>query len=114
VSRVPYRSRRPATREGKRLQVQVERVADAVTTTRVALDASQRVTLGAVVLFPDDVPPPSGWLRCDGSTVPRQAHPALFQAIGEVYGAGDGATTFGLPDLSVWAPTDFAAWILAR
>lgn len=41
---------------------------------------------------------PSGWLVCDGSTVSRAAYDALFSAIGTTWGAGDGATTFRLPD----------------
>lgn len=41
---------------------------------------------------------PSGWLRCDGSAVSRTAYSALFSAIGITYGAGDGTTTFNLPD----------------
>jgi microcystin-dependent protein len=42
---------------------------------------------------------PDGWLVCNGSTVSRLDYPALFAAIGTVYGAGDGVTTFVLPDL---------------
>jgi microcystin-dependent protein len=43
---------------------------------------------------------PEGWLVCDGSLVLRADYPALFEAIGEIYGAGNGSTNFGLPDLS--------------
>lgn len=42
---------------------------------------------------------PYGWLKANGATVSRTAYPALFAAIGETYGAGDGSTTFALPDL---------------
>ncbi|MCD0491420.1 tail fiber protein [Chromobacterium violaceum] len=42
---------------------------------------------------------PAGWLRCDGSAASRTTYPALFAAIGTTYGAGDGSTTFNLPDL---------------
>lgn len=42
---------------------------------------------------------PAGWLVCDGSLVSRAAYPALFAAVGVVFGAGDGVSTFGLPDL---------------
>lgn len=43
--------------------------------------------------------PSPGWLLCDGSPVLRSGYPALFAAIGTAYGAGDGSTTFNLPDL---------------
>lgn len=41
---------------------------------------------------------PSEYLAEDGSAVSRTAYPDLFAAIGTTYGAGDGSTTFNLPD----------------
>jgi microcystin-dependent protein len=42
---------------------------------------------------------PTGWLAANGSAVSRTTYAALFAAIGTTYGAGDGSTTFALPDL---------------
>jgi microcystin-dependent protein len=42
---------------------------------------------------------PSGYLLCDGAAVSRTIYAALFTAIGTAYGAGDGSTTFNVPDL---------------
>lgn len=42
---------------------------------------------------------PDGWLLCDGKAVSRTVYPRLFQAIGTIYGKGDGSTTFNLPDM---------------
>lgn len=42
---------------------------------------------------------PEGWLLCDGSAVSRATYSDLFAAIGTTYGAGNGSTTFNLPDL---------------
>lgn len=42
---------------------------------------------------------PSGWLTCYGQAVSRTTYAALFAAIGTIYGAGDGSTTFNVPDL---------------
>ena len=42
---------------------------------------------------------PTGWLLCDGALVSRTTYVDLFAAIGVVYGTGDDATTFALPDL---------------
>ena len=42
---------------------------------------------------------PTGWLFCAGQLVKRTTYAALFTAIGTTYGAGDGSTTFNLPDL---------------
>jgi microcystin-dependent protein len=42
---------------------------------------------------------PTGWLMCDGSQVSRTAYPRLWTAIGTNFGAGDGSTTFNLPDM---------------
>jgi microcystin-dependent protein len=42
---------------------------------------------------------PSGWLYCYGQNLSRTTYARLFTALGTTYGAGDGSTTFGLPDL---------------
>ena len=42
---------------------------------------------------------PSGFLECNGAAVSRSTYSALFAIVGTTYGAGDGATTFNLPDL---------------
>lgn len=41
---------------------------------------------------------PTGWLKCNGALVSRTTYANLFAKIGTVYGVGDGATTFALPD----------------
>lgn len=41
---------------------------------------------------------PTGYLVCDGSVVSRTTYSDLFAIIGTTYGAGDGSTTFNLPD----------------
>ena len=43
--------------------------------------------------------PPSGWLSCNGAAVSRTTYAALYTAIGDTYGAGDGSTTFNVPDM---------------
>lgn len=43
--------------------------------------------------------PPAGWLKCNGALLNRGAYAALFNSIGVTHGAGDGTTTFALPDL---------------
>jgi microcystin-dependent protein len=47
---------------------------------------------------------PTGWLTCDGSAVSRTTYAALFAIIGTTYGAGDGSTTFNVPDLRARVP----------
>lgn len=42
---------------------------------------------------------PAGWLTADGSAVSRASYARLFTAIGTTFGAGDGSTTFNVPDL---------------
>jgi microcystin-dependent protein len=42
---------------------------------------------------------PSGYLLCDGAAVSRTTYSNLFSAIGVTWGAGNGSTTFNLPDL---------------
>ena len=42
---------------------------------------------------------PTGFLECNGAAVSRSTYSALFAIVGTTYGAGDGASTFNLPDL---------------
>ena len=49
-------------------------------------------------------PSPSGTvfinhLECDGSELSRTTYANLYSVIGDIYGAGDGSTTFNIPDL---------------
>jgi microcystin-dependent protein len=43
--------------------------------------------------------PPRGFLKCNGAELDRVLYSKLFAVIGETFGAGDGLTTFNLPDL---------------
>lgn len=54
--------------------------------------------VGLVSAFAANVAP-TGWLRCNGALISRVNFPRLFSVIGTTYGAGDGSTTFALPDL---------------
>jgi microcystin-dependent protein len=61
-----------------------------------------RLFLAALFWFHSSVAAPSidpGFLACDGSAVSRTTYASLFSAIGTTYGAGDGSTTFNVPDL---------------
>jgi len=42
---------------------------------------------------------PTGYLLCDGSAVSRTTYATLFGVLSTTYGAGNGSTTFNLPDL---------------
>ena len=53
---------------------------------------------GAIMAFAG-ASAPTGWLAANGALVSRTTYAALCAAIGTTWGAGDGSTTFGLPDL---------------
>lgn len=44
--------------------------------------------------------PPDGWLICDGSEISRTTYARLFSVIGTTYGAGDGNSSFNIPNYS--------------
>lgn len=50
---------------------------------------------------------PTGYLLCDGSAISRTTYAALFNAIGTAYGAGDGSTTFNIPNLKGKVPVGY-------
>jgi phage-related tail fiber protein len=53
---------------------------------------------GQVAYFARNTAPP-GWLKANNATVSRTTYSTLFTAIGTTFGAGDGSTTFRLPEL---------------
>jgi len=61
------------------------------------------IPIGVVLPYavPDNAvnPVPSGWMRCDGQLLLRVDYPALFSAIGVIYGSTD-ANNFAVPNLS--------------
>lgn len=70
----------------------------ALPTERAVKEYVDSLFAGSVTPFATDQPP-DGWLACNGQAVSRSQYPRLFQRIGTRFGAGDGQTTFNLPDL---------------
>lgn len=56
------------------------------------------VPIGSVTMY-TGAAAPSGWLLCNGVAVSRATYANLFAVIGVAYGAGDGSTTFNVPDM---------------
>jgi microcystin-dependent protein len=52
---------------------------------------------GSMLMWPTATPP-AGFLLCNGQTASRATYAALFAIVGTLFGAGDGSTTFTLPD----------------
>lgn len=62
-----------------------------------AATSTPLVPVGTILDFAAATPP-TGYLTCNGSAVSRTDYAALFAVIGTTWGAGDGSTTFNLPD----------------
>lgn len=71
---------------------------DGIDSAHKAADAISSMLVGFVAYYCKDTPP-EGWLVCDGRAVSRTTYSALFQVLGTSFGAGDGVTTFQIPDL---------------
>ena len=56
------------------------------------------VPAGTVISYASSTAP-TGYLKCNGSAISRSTYSSLFSGIGTVFGAGDGSTTFNVPDL---------------
>lgn len=68
------------------------------TTAFVQSELSNSVPAGAVIYTAMNAAP-TGYLKANGAAVSRTTYAALFAAIGTTFGAGNGSTTFNLPDL---------------
>jgi len=66
--------------------------------TQLAVADADAIPIGTIAAYGGGTIP-AGWMLCNGSLVSRTTFSDLFKAIGETWGAGDGATTFGTPDL---------------
>lgn len=62
-----------------------------------AQDVFESLPAGIIIPFAG-TSVPMGCLLCNGAAVSRTNYANLFAAIGTLYGAGDGSTTFNLPD----------------
>lgn len=47
---------------------------------------------------------PAGWLLCNGAAISRTTYADLYALLGITFGAGDGSTTFNIPDMRGRAP----------
>lgn len=56
------------------------------------------VPVGSITMYAVNAPPP-GWLECNAAAVSRTTYAQLFALIGTTFGAGNGTTTFNLPDM---------------
>ncbi|WP_208854829.1 phage tail protein [Chromobacterium haemolyticum] len=70
----------------------------AVNLSQLNSATSAVIAPGSVVHFARSTPP-TGWIAADGSAISRSTYANLFSAIGVTHGAGDGSTTFNVPDL---------------
>lgn len=69
-------------------------------TTQIATTAfvsTASAPAGTINMWPTATAP-TGFLLCNGATANRATYAALFAVLGTVYGAGDGSTTFNLPN----------------
>lgn len=67
------------------------------TLIRQAIEAATAAPIGSGMDFYGETPP-TGYMFADGSAISRTEYSDLFNVIGTTYGAGDGETTFNLPD----------------
>lgn len=113
MARVPQRGTRQPTREGQDLQRESQSLARALELLERRVDEleERQAPVGAIVLFADVQAPATGWLLAHGATVGRRQYAELYEQLGDTFGAGDGMTTFDLPDLSAAEPAGFDYWI---
>ena len=50
---------------------------------------------------------PNGYLLCDGTAVSRTTYAELYVVLGDTYGAGNGSTTFNVPQLQGKTPQGY-------
>lgn len=61
--------------------------------------SERTVPVGTILLYASHTPPSAKFLNCQGQAISRTTYSDLFGRIGTSYGAGDGSTTFNIPNL---------------
>jgi hypothetical protein len=86
--------------------IALSKLATGALPTAITVSSGNMVTATAQALLPAGaVMPfamnsaPAGWLAANGAAVSRSTYATLFAAIGTTHGAGNGSTTFNVPDL---------------
>lgn len=64
-----------------------------------AIPGASDLTPAGTIIYSARSTAPTGYLKANGAAVSRTTYATLFAAIGTTYGAGNGSTTFNLPDL---------------
>ena len=81
-----------SAKQGKILN---DKINELIESSQAALDS---FPIGAIVEYGSGIVP-EGFMLCNGAAVSRTEYAILFDRLGTVFGAGDGSTTFNLPDL---------------
>jgi microcystin-dependent protein len=82
-------------------EIERNKLTEIVGLTQAQIDAITNVSnilpVGTVIQWATATPP-TGFLECNGAAVSRSVYSDLFGVLALTYGAGDGSTTFNLPD----------------
>ena len=70
-----------------------------VDTQIASIPSASDLTPAGTVIWTARSTAPTGYLKANGAAVSRSTYATLFSAIATIYGAGNGSTTFNLPDL---------------
>lgn len=89
------------------LQYTLDTVEAMIDPTAAAPDVTV-VPTGGILMY-GAASAPTGFLLCNGALVARATYADLFAVIGTTFGAGDGSSTFALPDLRQRFPMGVAA-----
>jgi hypothetical protein len=66
--------------------------------------SSATTPVGSVQMYAGVSGVPTGWLECNGAAVSRTTYASLFNELGTAFGAGNGTTTFALPNFQGRVP----------
>jgi microcystin-dependent protein len=66
--------------------------------TSIATAVNSLVPVGGVIDYPSATAPNANYHLADGTAISRAIYPTLFTLVGTTFGAGDGVTTFNIPN----------------
>jgi microcystin-dependent protein len=78
--------------------VEINYLAGVTSGIQTQINAFATFPSGSVIAFAGSAAP-AGWILCDGQAINRTTYAALFAVISTTFGAGNGSTTFNIPDM---------------
>jgi len=80
------------------LQAEIDAIDIRIDDLEILVESLSGVPIGSTIAWDSEISLPIGFLKREGQEISRSTYDQLFAIIGTTFGAGDGSTTFNIPN----------------